>query len=227
MTLICPPAVSRAAAEERLTESGADCLYREFTPLVQRLMRQFGDTAELREELKAEIYYRFRTIVDAYDPQRGIPFRPYVVRMLTSPVYTFARNGWIRRKRESSLDAMQESLQRLPSYDPTPRWNDNMHTEQILRVIPDEIARLADRQRHVLIWRYYDGRSFEWIAEQLDVKAATARSLLRHALKNLRIRLEAQQDVDAYEIISKSQVRNAGGQRSPGRVRRVRSVVRR
>jgi len=38
----------------------------------------------------------------------------------------------------------------------------------------------------VLIWRYYEERSFEEIAGMLKIQTATARSLLRHGLNTLR-----------------------------------------
>jgi DNA-directed RNA polymerase specialized sigma24 family protein len=42
------------------------------------------------------------------------------------------------------------------------------------------------RQRKIVIWRYYEERSFEEIASILQIQPATARSLLRHGLNNLR-----------------------------------------
>src|SRR5207244_4443409 len=60
-----------------------DALYAEFQPLVWRLIRQYGDDADLREDLIGEIYARFRTVLAAYDPHRGVPLRPYLVRQLS------------------------------------------------------------------------------------------------------------------------------------------------
>ncbi|HEU4754896.1 MAG TPA: sigma-70 family RNA polymerase sigma factor, partial [Armatimonadota bacterium] len=60
--------------------------------------------------------------------------------------------------------------------------------EEVLRELPAAIARLPLRQRQVVIWRYYEGRSFEDIAEVLEIRPATARSILRHGLNNLRSR---------------------------------------
>src|SRR5947209_20458060 len=65
-----------------------DGLYAEFQPLVRRLIRQYGgDNAELREDLAGEIYYRFCQLLEVYDPERGVPLRPYLVRQLTASVY--------------------------------------------------------------------------------------------------------------------------------------------
>ena len=70
-------------------------LYAEFQPLVRRLIRQYGDTPEVREDLSKGIYHQFRVLVNAYDPARGIPIKPYLVRQLTATIYNYARRGWI------------------------------------------------------------------------------------------------------------------------------------
>src|SRR4051812_22993567 len=54
-----------------------DQLYEEFTPLVRRLLRQYGTDPELRHDLAGEIYCLFCSFVDAYDPGRGVPLKPY------------------------------------------------------------------------------------------------------------------------------------------------------
>lgn len=191
-----------------------DLLYQDFQPLVRRLIRQYGgDDAELRQDLAGEIYFRFSALLDAYDPSRGVPLRPYLVRQLTASVYTYARQQWRSRKREVSLELRVEEggdgavmaggsggaggaalrtsqaasggLAALAS-DPTPAWDDAIVRDELLRCLPHLIAKLPQRQRRVLVWRYFEQRSFEEIAEQLQVKPATARSLLRYALLNLR-----------------------------------------
>jgi RNA polymerase sigma factor (sigma-70 family) len=193
-----------------------ELLYADFAPLVRRLIRQYGnDDPELKQDLAGEIYYRFCLLVDTYDPTRGVPLRPYLVRQLTASVYTFARQQWRSRKREVSLDSTlsdggagligqvsgrNSNGSRTPfvtgahgvapqfavAADPTPAWDEEIVREKLLKCLPTLIAGLPKRQKQVVIWRYYEQRSFEEIAALLKVKPATARSLLRHGLANLR-----------------------------------------
>jgi RNA polymerase sigma factor (sigma-70 family) len=171
-----------------VTESDRDALFAEFTPLVRRLLRQYGDNAELRKDLMGEIYCQFQSLLNAYDPSRGIPLRPYLVRQLTASVYTYARRQWRYAKHTISLDGFEN----LPS-DPTSDWNSALIHQAVREALPSLIASLPARQRCVLIWRYYDERSFEDIARLLGVQEATARSLLRHSLNNLRKRMKSSQ----------------------------------
>lgn len=164
-------------------------LFAEFQPLVQRLIRQYGDEPELREDLVGEIYCRFCALLDAYDPTRGIPLRPYLVHQLAFSVYSFVRRQWRRHKREISLE-VDTMVKAIPAMeDVSGQWDDAMMMQKVQEGLPNAISQLSLRQRQVVIWRYYEARSFEEIAERLNVRLATARSTLRHALKNMRRKL--------------------------------------
>ena len=165
-----------------------DALFAEFRPLVQRLLRQYGTEPEMRQDLQGEIYCQFCQHLEAFDPSRGVPLRPYLVRQLTASVYTYARGQWRRQKRETGLELWAETLH---TCDPSRQWDQRLAQEQTAQRLPEAIAALPSRQRKVLIWRYYEERSFEEIASELSVQVATARSLLRHSLNNLRKSLGA------------------------------------
>ena len=162
-----------------------DCLYREFTPLVKLLVRQYGKTDEQRQDLEGEIYWQYCGHLKAYDPSRGVPLRPYIVRLLSASVYTYARKQWKLEEREMALNQTDGDHPAL-TVDPTPTWVHNVSQQQVIASLPLSLSKLPDRQRQVVIMRYYEQRSFEEIAKFLDIKPATARSLLRHGLHNLR-----------------------------------------
>ena len=159
-------------------------LFAELQPLVRKLMRQYGGDPDFREELPGEIFCQFVRLIEAYEVERGVPLRPYLVRGLTMAVYTIARARWRRRRREIALCAEVDALGFVPN--PTPQWDHSLWQTEVLAALPSLIHDLPARQRSVLIWRYYDERSFEEIAARLQIQPATARSLLRHGLNNLR-----------------------------------------
>ena len=198
MTSADAPTANTAASSDQSAPAAAvndrerEQLYREFQPLVRKLIRQYSGSGELRQDLHGEIYCRFCALVDEYDPSRGIPLRPYLVRKLVTSIYTFARSQWRRGEREISLDAPELGIETvLPPVDPTPRWDFQLLSQDVLRALPDTIRALPPRQRQIVIWRYYESRSFEEIASSLGIQPATARSLLRHALNKLRRALAA------------------------------------
>lgn len=168
-----------------------DAMFREFTPLVKRLIRQYGKTAEQRQDLEGEIFCQFCLHLEAYDPTRGVPLRPYIVRLLSASVYTYARRQWKLEEREAGFHQTEEDHPSL-KVDPTPQWVHRVSQQQIIAALPLSLTQLPERQRHVVIMRYYEQRSFEDIALCLGIKPATARSLLRHALDSLRKRISPQ-----------------------------------
>ena len=190
------PVVSEPEAEEgelpaaptgfALTCAERDSLYAEFQPLARRLIRQYGDTNEAREDLLGEIYYRFCRLLDCFDPSRGIPLKPYLVRQLSASVYTYARHQWRRQKREIAME-LETGLNELrQAEDPSRHWDEKLTLDHARQGLPQALLQLSLRQRQVVIWRYYEARSFEEIAERLSIQPATARSILRHGLRNIR-----------------------------------------
>jgi RNA polymerase sigma factor (sigma-70 family) len=177
-------------AEQVESPIDRDAVYAELQPLVRRLIRQYGEDAEMRQDLAGEIYCRFCDLLEAYDPARGIPLRPYLIRTLTASVYTYARSHWRNKKRERGLEIGQDGPEPAGSVEcPTPAWDRRLMTGQVLEALPQVMANLPLRQRQVVIWRYYEGRSYEQIAGDLNIRQATARSLLRHGITNLRRQL--------------------------------------
>jgi RNA polymerase sigma factor (sigma-70 family) len=181
---------TRAAAvpaqRSQFTSAERESLYRELQPLVKRLIRQYGEDQELQQDLPGEIFYRFSTLLEAYDPTRGVPLRPYLVRALSASVYTFARSHWRRQKREITVETDVEGNEPSQSHDPTASWDRDLMTQEVLKALPAAIEKLPRRQRQVVTGRFYEARSFDDIAQTLGVCPATARSLLRHGLNNLR-----------------------------------------
>lgn len=163
-----------------------DALFADFSPLIQRLIRRYGSDPELREDLQGEIYFRFCALLDLYDPARGVPLRAYLVRQLAASVFTYARQHWRLGRREMELDTWSGDYQGGDLKDPTSDWDDALFLQQVCSRLPEAIAQLPVRQAQVLIWRYFEERSYESIAETLQVQPATVRSLMRHALNNLR-----------------------------------------
>jgi RNA polymerase sigma factor (sigma-70 family) len=163
-----------------------NALYEEFAPLVQKLIRQYGTDPELRLDLQGELYYRFCALLDAYDSSRGVPLRAYIVRQLTASAFTYARHHWRQSRREADFDTCASEWQGRDISDPTNEWDEAIALDQFRGHLSDAITRLPRRQSHVLMWRYFEDRSFDDIADALNVQPATVRSLLRHAVNNLR-----------------------------------------
>ena len=167
-------------------ETDRDRFYAEFDPLVRRLIRQYGQDPDMREDLTGEIYCRFCALYEAFDPTRGNPMRPYMVHQLTHATYTYARQQWRVRKREATWERTEMCAEMRESFDPTDDWLTALTQEQIASLLPAALHKLPPRQRNVVIWRYFEERSYEDMADMLGVQPVTVRSTLRHGLNKLR-----------------------------------------
>jgi RNA polymerase sigma factor (sigma-70 family) len=163
-----------------------EALYTKYHPLVKRLIWQYGWDAEMRKDLVGEIYCRFCALLEAYDPTRGVPLRPYMVRQLTASVYSYVRSLCMVRKRELLEEEGNGANMKDHGYDPTAAWITQLSQQQTLQSLSGAIAALPQRQRQVICLRYYDQLSFDEIASLLKIENSTARSVLRHGLNNLR-----------------------------------------
>lgn len=166
-----------------------DALYSQLQPLVRRLIQESGVSAEEREALEALLYERFGDLVRAYDPERGVPLRPYLTRNLSATAVQFAR---IHGSRPSESGSGLE----VPRLDTQVAMESGSGREGHAGfsrgpALPALIAHLPLQQQHVLVWRYYEVRSYEEIAERLEVTPARVRLILRRALQRLRRKIEA------------------------------------
>ena len=126
----------------------------------------------------------FNDLLEAFDPKRGVPLKAYLVHQLRTSVYTLARRNWRHDKREISLELREDVTGEM---DPSKQWDDAIAMQKVRDMLPEAISQLPLRQRQVVVWRYFEHRSFEEIAEALGgVQVATTRSLLRHGMNTLR-----------------------------------------
>lgn len=179
-----PPVELRRVPESDIPDR--DALYTEMAPLVQRLLYRYGKTPELRQDLEGEIYCRFCRLLENFDPDRGIPVRPYIVRMLQQTLFNYVRDYWRYESRVTHIELEPGTEKSIPALVSEPDLVRQLVDEELLNALPSAIAQLPERQKIVLVWRFYDGITFDEIAERLAIQPATARSLLRHALKALR-----------------------------------------
>jgi RNA polymerase sigma factor (sigma-70 family) len=165
-------------------------LYLEIQPLVRSLLARHRGDPELCQELPGEIYCRFHRLLDRYDSSRGVPERAYLIRCLQAGIYTWVRSRWRRRGHEVEL------TDRLAEYWPSAHRDlaaeiaDADHLKTLVQAVRRAVLELPPRQREVLIARYYGGASYEEISRSMNIGRTTVRSLARHGIIRIRVRLK-------------------------------------
>jgi DNA-directed RNA polymerase specialized sigma24 family protein len=148
-----------------VTERGFDALYREHHPRAIRLAWLLTHDAELSEDLAQEAFLRLHRHVD-----RVLDPAAYLRRTVVNLVRDHAR---ARGRERARLTIVGPPPNVAPPADP----------------LVDLISLLPIAQRTAVVLRYWADLSDEAIAEALDVRPATVRSLLSRGVAALRRQL--------------------------------------
>ncbi len=160
-------------------------------PYCQRLIRQYGSSRELRQDLQGELYLSLCKLLHDFDPARGVPLDAYLYSKLRSTAFTYARSEWRREARELAASRLAgNTLEGMPvdgwarlEAEPERGFAEGVHLrESLLRAMES----LSARQRSAIFLRYFQQREYEEIAGMLGIQAVTVRSLVRHGLRHLR-----------------------------------------
>ena len=149
-------------------------------PLYGFLTRRVGDASD---DVFQESWIRVVRARDRFDPERR--FSTWLFQIANN----LCRDRWRRLSaRGRALEAVtRESVAtRVPQSDPDVREPDTMRTR---------VLTLPEKQREVLVLRYYQDLSEAEIAEALSIPKGTVKSRLHTAVKSLR-------EVMAHEGVS-------------------------
>lgn len=136
------------------------------------------------EDLSQEVFLRLHRAFDRYDPSR--PFLPWFRRLAVNMMIN-RTSGKAKRlmRRSASLDAIREDAGDLPR---DPRSADAVEaagrSERAVR-LDVAMGELRPEYRAVLALRYFDGLSYEEIADTLELPLGTVKNRIHRAREAL------------------------------------------
>lgn len=161
-------------------EAAFAVLFDQYKNLVYKTAYLMLGSTEDAEDALQEVFLQVHRSLARFDPTKG---------NFTTWLHRLTVNHCLNRRRKSRLaplpldDAVLPSLsQRGPSPD------DQMDEREALR---HALAQLTEKQRTLVILRYYGGLSYAEIAQVLDIPTGTVRSRLNQATRMLRKRMQA------------------------------------
>lgn len=119
---------------------------------------------------------------------QGIPFSSWLYRIATNEVRMYFRKG---RRALASLDQLMEEIGFEP-IDPQTLDDERVQAERKLReydeflAIRSKILELRTKYQEVIMLRYFERKSLKEIAEILDKKEGTVKSLLSRGIRKLK-----------------------------------------
>jgi RNA polymerase sigma-70 factor (ECF subfamily) len=166
-------------------------LYRQNAAFIYRLTYGLLQNKEDAEEVLQDAFeYAFRQL-HQFDASKSA-FRTWLYRIAISRCRNKRRRKWLPTFSLSALFGdNSNTAEEAQLEDETAE-----HPEEILELtgrqqrVWSAIGQLSDKLRETAVLRYYDGLSYQEIAEILDVPAKTAESRIRLAHKELKLLLQ-------------------------------------
>jgi RNA polymerase sigma-70 factor (ECF subfamily) len=136
------------------------------------------------EDLAQEVFLRLFRVFPRYDPER--PFTPWLRRVTTNLLINLTSGEKRRRRRQTaSLDSLREAAGELPEDPGAPGGPSGAMRSERAEHLNRAILCLKPEQRAVLALHYYEGRSYEQIAEDLALPLGTVKNRLFRARESL------------------------------------------
>lgn len=136
----------------------------------------------LAQDLTSEVFLKIYKKLDSYDEEKA---------SIGTWIYTIANNTVIDYFRTRKVT--EEVPEEVASMDEV---DEEIMREDMLKSLAIALKKLSEKERDVIILRYYDDMSLKDISEKMGISYAYAKVLHAKAISNLRESI----DIDDYLI---------------------------
>lgn len=149
-------------------------IYQHFAPKVKSFYIQQGQSSKA-EELTHEVFLRIWQKANSYNPEKA---------QVSTWIFTIVRNLRIDFLRKKKLDEVHVEQETLLSEDQ--HLDDKVEQARTKSRLLSVFKLLNDEQRNVLQKVYFEDKSHQIAANELEMTPGTVKSRIRSALKILR-----------------------------------------
>ena len=140
---------------------------------------------EVAAEVSAETFAKAFQNINRFD-YRGIPVKVWLYRIASNEINLYFRN---KKKYTTLLTRLQQDGQ-FAQYiqDDRERLEAELQVHQQYLLVVEQLKTLSIPYQEVIALRYFEGKNNKEIAEILDIKEGTIKSLLSRGLERLRMK---------------------------------------
>lgn len=149
-------------------------LYTDYRDKAMRYISSHVPNEHDREDLLHQVFLNAIAALDGYDPGRAAP---------GTWLYAIARNAVTDYFRQSGRE---EPAAELDEAYAGAGPEEQLLTQETLEALAAALEQLPERERDIVVWRFYHGLSAREAAEKAGVSYANARFLQHQALKKLQ-----------------------------------------
>ena len=187
--------------DTNVISEGFERLVRENQAMVFRTLARLTGSMERVEDLAQEVFLRL------YRALPGFRGEALVSTYLYRIAVNVAQEEWKRRRREDRpLVSISEETdwpfeERLS--DPAKNPEEQLEERELAKMAEEELQKLSDAERAVLVLYHQEERSYEQIAEALHMPIGTVRTHLHRGRKRLRESIAARQTQTRSEVCNR------------------------
>ena len=149
------------------------------------------------------VYKMLGTDEDAWDVAQEIFIKVYSAResyvenaKFTTWLYRIANNAAIDRirqfKRSNKVVSMEDMTSELET-DGTRSPHEDFELGELRGHVSEALARLSERQRGMVVLKYYEGASVKEIADIFECATGTVKATLFQALRNMKSHMQSRE----------------------------------
>ena len=158
-------------------------LYQRHSASVYGLARRLLGTGPGAEDVTQEIFVRLWSQPERFDAERG-SLRSYLLAQTHSRSIDIIRSTNARRNREERDARLTETDQVL---DPVEEAGTRIEDRERVRSV---LAALPENERKAIELAYFGGRTYQEVAQALDIPEGTIKSRIRTGLRRMKAELQ-------------------------------------
>ena len=135
------------------------------------------NNAHNAEDLTSDVFVKIYEKIDSFDESKA---------SLSTWIYTVARNTLTDYYRTRRVH--EEIPETMPAGSSV---EDDVCNNEMLEALANALETLDERERDIIVLRYYSGKTLKTIAEQMDISYAYVKILQNKAMEKLKKYLEA------------------------------------
>ncbi len=165
-------------------KSAFSLIVRNFQDQIYRtVLAQVGDST-MAKDISQDTFIRAFKYLATF--KGGSTFKTWLTRIALNNVKTYFTSSAYKRTQRSESFKTGEHEQVLSSDSNN---QDATFSEELLNVMREEIAKLKDKYKDVLVMKVFQGLSYQEIARELEIPVGTVSSRMNTALLALRSNL--------------------------------------
>jgi RNA polymerase sigma-70 factor (ECF subfamily) len=168
------------------TKAFEELIERHQTLVIGTVARMLGSNSDI-EDISQQVFLRVWKSAGRYVPRAK--FTTWLLKITRNLVFNEMRRSKRRGHIPIQTDPAAEEIPLKDETTPTP--DASLLEGELQQEIEKAILELPLTQRMALVLRRYEGRSYEQIAETLDLSVPAVKSVLFRARTELRVRLSS------------------------------------